>query len=117
MTIHEEFFGQTRNAPRPHVDPLRDDKFIPASLAFFCPGCGDVWARFMIDDGLGTLWTSHNRPCAKCGIGSVWQDAPFFAPLMAAMPLKVVAREFLLAMDEPSLYFRNHLLRRHVGLS
>jgi hypothetical protein len=47
----------------------------PVGYAFFCPCCGDVWARCPVEDQPWTVWT---KPCRKHSTsaldipGSLW---------------------------------------------
>lgn len=81
-----------------HAQPHR-----PFNIAFFCPFCGDIWARRIVPDG-DPQWTLWTRPCAKHpnsisrGIsGSVWQD--YDTEYLNHMPLELLRREFLLYME------------------
>ena len=40
----------------------------PHPFAFFCPHCGDLWARCPVETPAHTkvLWLSWSRPCRKC---------------------------------------------------
>lgn len=66
------------------------------SIAFFCPGCGDVWGRVR----RGPRWYAVPRPCAahadhyRVG-GSFFQgyDWTDFKPFLARHPL-LAAHEF-----------------------
>lgn len=72
----------------------------PPSLAFFCPQCGEVWARCPIDN---QRWTISHSPCEKCDRidiltlpGSLWRalDTEF----QNALPREALLREFHLAL-------------------
>lgn len=88
------------------ADPLN-------SIAWFCEGCGDAWARVLVE---GALWaTEHNR-CERCGpaglhdnrvAGSLLRQWFFTANYLMGrnqamalenLPLPVLEREFRLAL-------------------
>jgi hypothetical protein len=74
----------------------------PFSIAWFCPFCGDIWARRIIaGEGKDSTWTLYHIPCSKHphslsrGLsGSVWLS--YETDFLNHMPLPVIRREALL---------------------
>jgi len=47
------------------------------SLAYFCPGCGNIWGR--INAAGGRAWNMQYRPCLSCGdISADWMISPLY---------------------------------------
>ena len=75
----------------------------PMNVAFFCPLCGDIWARRVVEGG-DPQWVLWNRLCKRhpssisrgCS-GSVWQN--YDTEYLTNMPLDLLRREFLLHME------------------
>lgn len=45
------------------IRPLWDDSTVSCvSTAYFCPACGEVWARIMLE---GARWLAVTAPCSK----------------------------------------------------
>lgn len=67
----------------------------PNHIAFYCPLCGEVWARMLINR-LDCKWYFIPRNCKKHG-------PPFLLryddPMNESAPINVWAREFLIAME------------------
>lgn len=111
--IRDEFYGETMNVFR---TDHRNIYYVPQSVAYFCVGCGELWVRLVVEDQAKTLWQIKVIPCDKCGIGRVWHDYGMNDSLTNALPQKLLAREFLLAHDNPEYYFSHpHALRRHIA--
>lgn len=82
--------------------------FMPKSLAFFCPECGEVWARALVD---GVTFSIEYARCAKhphpdlaspVGFpthfpGSLWKDHQH--QFTNALPPEVLQREFLIHLN------------------
>jgi len=50
--LHSKFSGQS----------IIESRFPPLSLAYFCPVCGDIWARVVVE---GAGWAVEHAPCEK----------------------------------------------------
>lgn len=78
---------------------------LPLSYGFFCHACGEVYAKCPIDN---RPWQYWSRTCRKCP-GSQTLGVPGSASLswdpeyMAALPLPVLAWEFLRELDYQGL--------------
>jgi predicted RNA-binding Zn-ribbon protein involved in translation (DUF1610 family) len=68
--VEDHFLGECE-APAPQF--VGGDLLSPLSVAYFCPGCGRIWARRCI---AGKSWTTTQRPCRTCGP----RANPFFPP-------------------------------------
>lgn len=88
-----------------HATPSR-----PFPIAYFCPFCGDIWARRLILEG-NPEWVLFHKPCSKHphsisrGVsGSIWIG--FNTDSDRNLPLPVLRREALLHLNayhkEPS---------------
>jgi len=72
----------------------------PDGLLFYCPNCGEAWARIAVE---GSKTYAYAQPCRKCPghygaiPGSVWID--WDADYRAAMPPRVLARELRLHLE------------------
>lgn len=78
-----------------HAQPSR-----PFSIAYFCPYCGEIWARRVVVGG-DPQWSLWHRPCSKHpheisrGLsGSVWLG--FHTDSDRNLPKAVLRREALL---------------------
>jgi len=74
----------------------------PYSHAYFCPCCGEIWARIFIDVE-PQHWMVSTMLCAKHGLGSIWRE--WDKEYMDALPIEALKLEFLLAYDDPQWYF------------
>lgn len=75
------------------------------SLAFYCPSCGEVWARICVPD---SKWFFERHYCARC-----WRSRPdfsdgveLFGPIVSAtkswvtdFPIEILKRDFLILME------------------
>jgi len=117
--VDGKFLGETERdwwkRRRPHVVG-------PCSYLFFCPACGEVWAKCPVTQvGTGTRqvqqFDSVRHLCRKCWLphaddrwqipGSLLLD--FDEEFVGALPEEVLKRELLLAID---LYERTHNLQK-----
>lgn len=92
-------------APIPPREAMRldhpGDTQHPLSVAYFCPKCGDVWARRIILDSPPD-WILYNRHCGKHPPqsryfplpGSIWLD--FRCDVIENLPSEVLRREALI---------------------
>ena len=80
---------------------------IPASCAFFCARCGDLWARCPVD-GASPFeatcdWVVWHRPCRKCrphsGEVPGTLTLPWNSEFNAAFPLETLQRELNLHLQ------------------
>ncbi len=81
---------------------MRTDLAPPRSLAFFCPHCGEVWARRIISPE--TRWNVLTHECPKhpapryCEpAGSIWINAN--EDFVKNLPLEVLKYETLLRLE------------------
>jgi len=74
----------------------------PPSSLFYCPICGNTWARVQVEHG-GIVhgWQAYSRICQKCpsdfkyeAPGSIWLS--WDQEYLNKLPLAVLKREFLL---------------------
>ena len=84
---------------------------LPASRAWFCLKCGNVWARMVMEGG-ENAWVVTHSLCSKCDIsyrdrsaitwnfvpGSIWPEW-FDEDLVAAIPPSILKREFQLHLQ------------------
>jgi predicted RNA-binding Zn-ribbon protein involved in translation (DUF1610 family) len=77
---------------------VREHLVEPESIAYFCPRCGDVWARIVVCD-TSRLWGISNNLCPRHGLGTMWIG--YEKEHMAAFPRELLEREFLLAIADP----------------
>jgi hypothetical protein len=70
--------------------------FVHNSNAYYCPTCGDVWARIHVDSP-ASRWCFIARECAAHGLPFLLQYDT--AKLNDSAPLCIWAREFLLAFS------------------
>jgi len=68
------------------------------SLAYFCPHCGEVWARFIAP---GRSWQVLTRNCDRCGIPNTLTPAgsvllPYDPYFYKAFPVDILRREAIL---------------------
>lgn len=91
-------------APEPCAQELAHAEWHrPFSIAFFCPFCGDIWARRIVVDG-HTEWALWTKPCSRHphsisrGLsGSVW--CAYETEYCKNLPVEILRREFLLHFD------------------
>jgi len=69
------------------------DETLPSTL-YFCPTCGDVWARLI---NAPDWWTTFPRPCPRHGPPFLLQYDP--VDPTRGVPASVLARELVLALD------------------
>lgn len=81
---------------------IRNESHPPLSLAFFCPKCGDVWARRIIEPA--TRWNVLTHECAKhpapryCEpAGSIWID--YNTEFLKNLPKEVLMYELNLRLE------------------
>jgi len=101
MTYTQRFFirGQPFGAAERGLVFIHAEACQPWSIAFFCPQCGDVWAKAEIE---GSRYHVYTHPCDKHPSRTpVWiNDVPgsILLPLDKdyndALPLAVLKREF-----------------------
>lgn len=84
------------------AEHVRNEMHPPLSLAFFCPVCGDVWARRMIEPA--TRWNVLTRECKKhpspryCEPqGSVWIE--YDKDFLDNLPKNILQYETLLRLE------------------
>ena len=46
------------------IAPVREERWPPDSLAFFCESCGEIWARILVE-GREEEWTIEITACTK----------------------------------------------------
>lgn len=75
-------------------------KWYHRSYAFFCPACGEIWARCFVE---GEPWAVVHTPCERCGKfsvievpGSLW--IPLHPEFNNSLPRSLLLREFTLAL-------------------
>jgi len=74
------------------------------SLAYFCPKCGEIWARAFASQ---YDWVSISKPCPSCGgSGSLrnyfhWKD---LAHYLTHIPADLARYEFLCFSSNPELW-------------
>lgn len=85
------------------AEHIRTELPPPRSLAFFCPVCGDVWARRIIEPA--TRWNVLTRECKKhiapryCEPeGSVWID--YDRDFLKNLPKEVLLYELNLRLEK-----------------
>jgi len=76
------------------VVQIHGQLFPPEGRAYFCPDCGDIWARIVVQDRPSRAVTipcrrHHKHPYWPGG--SIWLS--WERELMAALPPQVLARE------------------------
>lgn len=91
-----------------------EHNYNPWSRAFFCPKCGDIWARIHVANA---SWTVDNRYCAKHGnlpeavwdnysgmFRSIWAGKPYDQSpeinLIQFLPHEVLIHDFLTASEK-----------------
>ena len=110
MPLRQLFFIESRllgEAPRGKVF-WHEQLAEPPSDLFYCPICGEVWAKFPIlrDDGSCCKWQSYSRMCRKCG--------PKHQRFLSDWPGSVTRtwdREYMQALPVPVLVWE---LERHI---
>jgi len=77
-------------------ETTKGELHVPFSYVYFCPNCGEPWARIVCDDP-NTRWIHYRRKCPKHGPPFLlaFGDEEF----NEAAPLSVWVREFKLAMQ------------------
>lgn len=76
-------------------DPRTARGALISSLAFFCPKCGEIWAR--IDGGEEFPWYCAQQRCPLHGTGSL--NHPYdYADDYPSLPRKLLERELDLAV-------------------
>ena len=72
----------------------------PVSTAFFCPICGEIWARAVVE---GSRWYTKHVECSRCGKlgvinfpGSVW--SPLDGDFNISLPREVLELELEIAI-------------------
>ncbi len=83
----------------------------PWATAYFCPICGEVWARIAID---GQQYHVYSLPCIKhipkwefTVYGSVWMDNE--RQLTDSFPPAVLARELDIHLKHGELFYKEGL--------
>lgn len=93
------YFLGTQLLATTHIRPMWDDSTISfSSTAYFCPVCGEVWARIMIE---GAEWLPTNSPCPKHTNG-LRKGGYFIAPWRKTyweLPQEVLKYELQLLLD------------------
>lgn len=92
---------------------------LPESTAYFCPSCGDIWARLRIKkpEKCAPLWISLDRLCRQCGDGSV---EPFLGgrhdELVALFNTSLWMREFMIECEglETQAFLKKHGIIEHI---
>ncbi len=65
------------------------------SLAFFCPQCGEIWARIEAADK-SLPWYAAHQPCPRHGTGSLWHS--YDIGRYPILPRTLLERELELAL-------------------
>lgn len=70
--------------------------------AYFCPVCGDIWARRLEGNHMDSEWSVTPRACVTHGDGSLFAAvektlSPYF---LLQWPKIFLAREFLIMYDD-----------------
>lgn len=101
--IDGKMLAQSPGAP----EHIRAELHPPLSLAFFCPQCGEVWARRIISPG--TRWNAITHECPKhrspryCEPeGSIWMN--YNKDYLEHLPLEVLRYETLLRLEHENDY-------------
>lgn len=85
MTLHHHWIlhnsiQDTVELERHILHPQFDESILVglSSVLYFCPICGDVWARSMWDatpdERVRIQWLAHDRPCELHGSGLLFSD-------------------------------------------
>jgi hypothetical protein len=98
--IDGKYFGQSER----QLERVHETYQVPWSLAFFCPDCGEVWARCPVTvDDVQQKFRVLQSPCKKhqalhwlpAGSLTLSYDEDF----SNAFPFEVLQRELLLYLD------------------
>ena len=78
-----------------------NQQHVPISRHYFCPVCGEVWAKVVCVDEKSRhhVWTVH---CSDHGTGSLlcpWDDT-----FNRSLPLQAIVREIDLLLKNPDKY-------------
>ena len=100
--IDGQYIAQASRGP--YTDPS-GITYHPSSLAWFCPICGEVWARACVDGAMFTTVPAvcRKHPATTAGPydrrfpGAIW--ATHLGRLLKDLPEAVVRKEFLLHLD------------------
>lgn len=103
-TLHEQytilFFLGHSELGSARMDPgaCPGLRYRRSGLAFFCPECGEVWARAFWLDSKGQLspFTAEVQCCEQHGGGSLLS----LSALLEILPREALAREFELLIKE-----------------
>jgi hypothetical protein len=75
-TQHFFIEGQPVGTASRKQTAIHGEMFAPRSYAYFCPCCGEVWARAPVSNGDWTApWVVQNIECRKHG-----GESPFVVP-------------------------------------
>jgi predicted RNA-binding Zn-ribbon protein involved in translation (DUF1610 family) len=96
--------GRTFGPYLAHPLYIKGELHPPRSYAYFCPVCGDVWARRIISPD--TRWLAWSFRCPKHPDAPFWHTVPgsiipsfLFEELWHDLPLPLKQREALLHLD------------------
>ena len=110
-----DYFIGTRHLGSTNITP-RDEPI--SSLAWFCEGCGNTWARAVVEGG---TWSVESNRCEPCGRAGSWDKrypgsllrqwyftheylmARNLAMSLEALPDAVLARELRIAFTHSPL--------------
>lgn len=76
----------------------KEDLIDPEPIAFFCPYCGEVWARCYPHGSSRRFWHVLAGPCDTCSVGSLWLG--WMPDHNAALSREALEREFLIQYEE-----------------
>lgn len=100
--IEGQYFGKALRGPYTDTSGVT---YWPGSNAWFCPLCGDVWARACVEGATFTTITAvcrkhpatSNGPYDRRFPGTLWK--PYLGRLLEAFPEEVLQRELSLHLD------------------
>ena len=95
MAVHY-FLGGARIAKGTQRPQWNEHADFP-STAYFCPTCGEIWARILVE---GTSWNMLLIPCQAHGGG---EFLPPWSASIDAYPLEVLLHDFPLALKRAGL--------------
>jgi hypothetical protein len=95
--VGDEFLGESPRGLQHRTNAY------PLSIAFFCPSCGDIWARCPVEGSPRSRWRVAFSACERCDRidilnlpGSLW--LPLDTDFQNALPHAALLREFHLAL-------------------
>ena len=78
---------------------IHEGLYVPRSYAYFCPSCGDVWARVIVLDGeVSQKFFAWVAPCPKHELDGVGVSGSLLLPLNhtfnVSLPDEMIQWEF-----------------------